>query len=175
MKFNSKNKGVGQLIKNIKKVIVKPYDSDNFLSKGIKHRNITIYPIIIYTDKFFGLPGINNYLKEEFEKQLSEEDLSKDFKCIKPLTFIDFNFLIDLIDKAEEIDFYEMINSYHHELEKRNKRFLRYHEEECFFSMNDNFEIFFSEHYSQLFNNRNNYVQLIIKALSLTEGLKGET
>ncbi len=119
------------------------------------------------------MPGINNYLKEEFKKKVDENSLAKHFKCIKPLTFIDFNFLIEFVDKAGEFRMNEIIDVYHNAIQKRNKKFLRFIELNDMFSVNDNFETVFYQLNPKLFEKRTRYVTSIINALNLTEGLKG--
>ncbi len=170
-KYNNPKKGTGQLIRNIKKLINEPYKSDNYLEKGRKTRNLIIFPIIIYTDKFFGVPGINKYLNEEFDRKLTENNLRNNFKCIKPLTFIGLNFLIDFVDKASQLKLSELIERYYLELSKRNRKFDKTNDLQDFFDVNDNFETIFYNLYKSKIIDREQFVKSIMTILHLTEGL----
>ena len=101
-KYNTEKKGIGQLIKHIKKLCYNPYEELSYEELSyeelkLKKRNLVIYPIMIYTDNLFGMPGINNYLNKEFNKKIIKYKLDTEEFEIKPLTFINLNFFIDML------------------------------------------------------------------------------
>ncbi|MEX2484165.1 MAG: hypothetical protein WED10_06390 [Brumimicrobium sp.] len=95
-KLNTSNVGVGQQIKRIKYLKGNSYENSSESSYP-KNRNISIYPIIIFTDVNFNIPGIGRYLNESFEKQV-DSDLRICFKNIYPLVFIHIDYFIEYVD-----------------------------------------------------------------------------
>lgn len=87
-------KGVTQLFNSISKIKNGEYkgvdDYDNL-------ENCMIYPIIVYTDFSFNLPGVNYYLNKEFNKLIYDSDLSQKHK-IKDLTIIDLDTFLKFQD-----------------------------------------------------------------------------
>ncbi len=121
-KYNSSKKGVIQLVKQIEKIAERSIEESKYQELGIKPKNFQIYPILIYTDFHFGMPGISNYLNQEFEKQIKEKGLKSKFRRINQLTFLDLNYLISSFGLFKEFGFLNVIISLHKEIERRRKK-----------------------------------------------------
>lgn len=104
-----KPKGVNQVLNTIKQIVNAPFDFDNFNKKGIKTRNVVIYPIIIYTDSYYSMYGVNEYLERKFNENI-------DFTVsgsIKPLTMISLNFLLQYGELIERGGLKGIIDKFH--------------------------------------------------------------
>lgn len=112
---NNSPKGVTQLVNVIEKI------QKNEFTKFDKYdfSNVTIYPVIVYVDFSFNLPGTNFILNEEFRQQLKHKGLQNLGK-IKNLILIDLDSFIKFQDlfrsKAIKInicfnEFYEYTKS----------------------------------------------------------------
>jgi len=66
-KINNPKKGSGQLIKQLQHLKSQAYESPQRY-KSPAH--LTIYPIIIYTDLHFNMPGVNEYVNRTFQNML---------------------------------------------------------------------------------------------------------
>jgi hypothetical protein len=91
---DSKAKGVGQLLNQIKELIANGFKFDSDFEKTSGSQKITIYPVIVHIDFFFGLPGINDYLNELLLTNLTDE--MKDRFDVRPLTVINMEVLFEL-------------------------------------------------------------------------------
>lgn len=56
-----------------------------------------IYPIIVYTDPTFNMPGVNYVLQQEFNRLMKERGLDKKLN-VKPLVLIDLDSFIKFQD-----------------------------------------------------------------------------
>lgn len=92
-----KAKGVTQLVNSIEEIANGEYNKidDYDFSKAI------IYPIIVYTDPTFDMPGINYLLQKEFIRQLKNKGLNSKL-TINKLTLIDLDSLIKFQDLFRE-------------------------------------------------------------------------
>jgi len=121
-----KSKGIRQILRQIKDLNVSPYYFDNFIEKGIKKRNIVIYPIIVYTNFFYSMPGLNNYLNNEFRAELNVYFSSDKFELgqVRDITMIDLEFFYRNFLNLERglIDFRKLINMYHARLKAQTKK-----------------------------------------------------
>jgi hypothetical protein len=153
-KFNSDNKGTGQIISQINKLSTDKLFNDNLEQKGIKKNNIRIYPIIVYTDIFYNLPGFNAYLKKEFNQRLNKTTLRSSFKKIENITFINYSFLLQNLVKfnKQERNLQEVIVSYHNVIEKRIQKYKVEPSPNNFIAMYDPVEEFFRIKYDSLYN-----------------------
>lgn len=93
-KYNSKKKGTGQIIKQLIELKKKPFE-DNPSYKDSSR--LEIYPVIIYTDSHFDMPGVNRYLAEELDNKIKQNNLQNEYRKIHSLAFININFLIENI------------------------------------------------------------------------------
>lgn len=92
-----KQKGVTQLVNSIETIAKGEYAKfDKF-----DHEKAIIYPILVYNDVSFSIPGINYILNEEFNKQIEAKKLNQIFE-IKDLILIDIDCLIKFQDLFRE-------------------------------------------------------------------------
>src|SRR5690606_31479094 len=75
-KYNGNNKGTGQLVKQLIHLKTGTYENKSFEDLGIKRRNLVIYPVLVYTDRHFGMPGFNRYLMDEFSNRIAQINLT---------------------------------------------------------------------------------------------------
>jgi hypothetical protein len=95
LKFNNPKKGTGQLIKQLQSLTQQPFEN----APGYKkHQDLMIYPVLVYSDHIFGMPGINDYLNRAFKKEVVAKGLGGQFKSIMPLTMINISFLLQKFD-----------------------------------------------------------------------------
>lgn len=141
-KYNSNKKGTAQLINSIKYLSKKPFEQKSYLDLKLKQRNLIIYPIMIYTDRIFSMPGINKYLNIEFRKKLSHENLQKEFQKVNDIAFINISFLLYKVHTIKNFKFSEIIDQYFNEINKAEKNFNNGRNEQDMFDMNMNFEEF---------------------------------
>ncbi|NVJ48254.1 MAG: hypothetical protein HWE07_14045 [Cytophagia bacterium] len=133
-----KNKGVWQLIDAINHCKKGSFEHKSFEEQRLKRRNLVFYPILIYTDKTFSVPGIDQYLIEEFDNGIQELSLPGVFQQIKTLSFIRLDFFLDnlhlLSHKETSLKFF--VDQY---IKRRNKLHKSLNEENLF-EANDPFE-----------------------------------
>ena len=121
-KYNNPKKGSGQLLKQIRKLKESSFENKSYAELSKKPRNFKVYPVIIYTDIHFGMPGVSNYIIDEFEKQVSLMNLRNSFRHIEKLTFLSLNFFIQNFNCIKEIGLINIMEILHHELDKRKKK-----------------------------------------------------
>ncbi|GAL86058.1 hypothetical protein P700755_002782 [Sporocytophaga myxococcoides] len=171
IKFNTKKKGIGQIVKQIKKLTEEPFEEKGYNELNLKTRNIVIYPIIVYTDKFFRVYGINNYLKKEFRRRIDQENLHQSFNGIRDLTFIDLTFFLDHLNVFSKIKLNDLIDYFHLELKKAEKRHFRNRSVESLWKENENFESIVIKKFNKDFDKDPNYIKEIITTFNLTDNL----
>lgn len=112
----NKKKGIRQIIQQIVKMNEGESFGDDFDKKGIKKRNIVIYPIIVFTHYMYSLPGINSYLNSVFRKELEEYRKTNllAFAKINDVIMIDLEFLFwnFLAFKTGDGNFLEVLDVY---------------------------------------------------------------
>lgn len=172
-KYNSEKKGTGQIVKQIEKLKTSSLESKTFDQLKLKRRNLRIYPIMIYTDNFFNLPGINQYLKNEFKNKINEKLLDREFGKIEDLTFINLSYLIDNIHLLSESKstLKKLIDQYHQRIRVMEKKYDREKSIDTILSLNDPFMSVMSNKYSTETRTSKDYIETIFKVLKLTENL----
>lgn len=122
-KYNTDSKGTGQIINYIKNIDSIAFKDDGF-SEMRRKESLIIYPAIIYTDKFFGVEGVGDYLADEFDAKLKASNLENDRIKIKRLNCFDFNKMMIYFLKVsqEKISLITLMNNYIDRIEKRKKR-----------------------------------------------------
>lgn len=108
-------KGVSQLAIQINALEETEFDFDKVYTYGINRQQLEIYPIIIYTDYQYSIPGINNYLTNVFRSKTREET---QFKKIYDPTLININFLFKYSNYIAGNRLDVLIKSY---INKKNK------------------------------------------------------
>lgn len=84
--------GIGQLITSIKQIVDNQFPYDDYVNTK---KNVTIYPILLVSDRIFEIPGMN-YKLNKWYIELVKERLGDAYNpnFIRPLTFIDIDTLI---------------------------------------------------------------------------------
>lgn len=95
IKFNTNDAGVGQQVKRIKFLVSDSYENNNE-GRYPKNRNLNIYPILIFSDINFDIPGVGRYLSDSFNSQI-DSSTSSVFKNITPLIFIHVDYFFEHI------------------------------------------------------------------------------
>lgn len=142
LKFNNKSKGTGQIIKQLKKLKLEPFEEKKYNELKLKTTNLVIYPIIIYTDFIFESPGFNKYLVEEFNHKIDNNNLKNTFQEIKNLTFINLSFFINHLNISNEINLKTLIDSYHKKIKLLDKKYKKNNNLDTLHKSNNNFEYF---------------------------------
>lgn len=120
-RLGSKKKGVGQLIQQIKDLLDNKFVFDKGLKYLLDRKKLIVYPIICHIEHTFALPGINKYLDDKFQEQLSPDQRNK--LEIKPTTVIDLQVLFDFTRSGKELkDFEVLLNRYHKIVDQRRKK-----------------------------------------------------
>ncbi|MES2554924.1 MAG: hypothetical protein V4604_02175 [Bacteroidota bacterium] len=171
-KYNSRNKGTGQIIQQLQHLQLSTFEDKTFEKLKIKRRNLIIYPIIIYTDSHFGLHGIGSYLNHEFSTKVDNE-LSNTFGRISRLAFINIDFFIQhfsaLKNPKNRLD--RLMDYYNQRIQKSEKDFLRHKTIEKDFEVHSDFEhICHNQVYER--SQSNDYVQEIFESLNLNRGVE---
>lgn len=87
------SKGITQLVNVIEKIKANEFKKFDDYDYG----NVTIYPILVYTDFSFNLSGVNYYLNAEFRKIINSRGIQNSH-LIKDLVLIDLDTLIKFQD-----------------------------------------------------------------------------
>ncbi len=150
-KYNNEKKGTGQIVKQLEHLIEATFEQKTFDQLRLKKRNLRIYPIMIYTDNFFNIPGMNQYLKSEFSNKLKAKNLNREFEKIEHLTFIHLSFLVDNIHFLSNPKFTlkKLIDEYHQRIGRMEKKFEKVKSMESMFSVNDSFESYLQNVYAE--------------------------
>lgn len=174
-KYNKENKGTGQLANQLLKMINKPFESH----QGYKNiKNLTVYPVMVYTDYFYSMPGINSYLQQEFNERIDKLGLRDKYKNIKPLVFINIRFFINHIDLISHIetDLLTLFKVFYKDQIRANKKVKKTDDLSVFFDCYKTFETVVFETYRDIMYKRENYIKRIVESLELSKGLpEGES
>ncbi len=130
-----KNKGISQIVEQIKVI-----GSDQFEFDKFDENNITIYPVLVHTNFMYQMPGINHYLNEAFTGQLKKVDNDK--LKVRPLTLLDLDRLFDFL-QVEGMDtkmLAEFLDRYVRILENRKKYFEKHVSQDNFVRARSSFD-----------------------------------
>jgi hypothetical protein len=168
-KLNNPEKGTGQIIKQLQHLKQSPFENPQRYKNP---RNLIVYPIIIYTDIHFNMPGVNEYVNRTFQEMVKSGGLDDAFNKIMPLTMININYLIGIFDVLgnKETSLDTQIDYYHHQLAIRAKKHSRTKD------INDHQRLYdlFENVTSNLIKRdefARKYIEWITDALNLREGL----
>lgn len=107
---NNKKKGVGQLLNVIHKVAEGGFVFDDLVGKRVGR--LHIFPIIIHTDDFFALDGVQNIISEEFSILLKQKPIKRhqvnDITLMHLQDIIDIQFLV----QSGKTTFKDIIQTY---------------------------------------------------------------
>lgn len=95
-----KQVGIGQLVRSIKEIVDNNFQFDDYVNKKA---NLTIYPILLVSERIFEIPGIN-YRLNQWYLELVQEKLGESYNpnFIKNLTLIDIDTLIYWLPHLEK-------------------------------------------------------------------------
>ena len=113
--------GIGQLITSIEQIVNKVFPYDDYANQK---NNLSIYPILLVSDRVFEIPGMNYLLNKRYN-ELVQERLGDKYNpsLIKPLTFIDIDTLIFWAPYLKEKDrnFKDLLDTHHKAMKTRVK------------------------------------------------------
>lgn len=112
-------KGISQITNHIEYLNTNSYDFDNLEAHKIDRNKLNIYPIIVYTDYNYSIPGVNKYLNRKFQELISETKY--EYKTLSNLTFINLDFLYDNIPYLMEVKFDKALDYYHFSIKNKAK------------------------------------------------------
>ncbi len=116
---NGKNRGVGQIARNINNLRSSNFYGDNINVSKIKIRNLQIYPILVTTDPMYDLSGVNDYLNIEFEKRVHN---NLPFKSIKPISCISLIYLFRYAKYLKQNKLWRLIEDYNRKTSSIRKK-----------------------------------------------------
>lgn len=102
-------KGVSQLANQIRFLENSEYDFDIYTNSKIRRSKIEIYPIIVFTDLQYTMPGINSYLVKCFWTKYEDKSL---FKEVNDPIMISMSFLMKYMQYIERNRLDRIIKSY---------------------------------------------------------------
>jgi len=172
-KYNNNKKGTGQLVKQINRIKDNSFEDLNYYELKLKVHNFNVYPILIYTDKFFGMYGVSNYLIKEFNKKIEQFELRKSFKKINNLTFLSLDYLILHSKFLSNNSFIKILEKLHKTIEDRENKSKRIKEVPVLFEFNKNMELILEESY-KTDNDKEMDIKKIMLLLNMTEGLPSD-
>ncbi|MCX6221453.1 MAG: hypothetical protein NTZ69_10735 [Bacteroidia bacterium] len=135
-------KGIPQIVRQMKEVSDIFKTKDGKITRKIKIRNVVIFPIIVYSDKFFGMPGVNDYLNGEFRKQIQGMN-ELNFGKIENLILISIDFFfynLKLLAGCTITDFIGQIKTFNYQIEKSKKIHSKSHDQKDYLRIFRTFE-----------------------------------
>ncbi len=167
-KFNSEKKGTGQLLKHITSL-----KELGFENQEINSKKLTIYPILLYTNNFYGLSGVSLYLQDEFRKKIESTDLPGSFKSIRRLAFFNINFLIQhlYILKTDRSALTRIIDSASKKLKGREKYYSKSPSVDILHKWNEDFYRLMIISVRQDKTGDDNFLKAVFDSLDLKQGL----
>ncbi|WP_423997523.1 hypothetical protein [Maribacter sp. IgM3_T14_3] len=113
LKDDSRALGIGQLVKSIEQIVEDKFPYDEYVNHK---KNITIYPILLVSDRIFEILGMN-YILNKWYLELVKEKLGDKYNrnFIRDLTFVDMDTLIYWLPHLKEKDsnFRKIIEKHH--------------------------------------------------------------
>jgi len=116
-----KPKGISQIINQIIFLSDNEFKFDIFTKKNITRNKIEIYPVILYTDMQYSVPGINTYLSSKFDEILHSKNISKFKKICKPI-MISLNYMFENMELISNNRFDKIISDHNKKAMKFYKR-----------------------------------------------------
>ena len=131
-----KNKGISQIVEQIKILSTTKFEFDKFSDK-----TITVYPVIVHTNFAYQLPGVNDYLRREFEKRVGRELLGSK-TIIEKLVLIDLDSFFDflLLENFSIKTLEGFLKKYCHIIENRVKKFQQHVNQQNFVRSRESFD-----------------------------------
>ena len=147
------SKGVGQLLKQLDCIINKEFHFDSSLYKVHKESGLYIYPIIIYNDFNFSMPGFNTYLNNKLMEELPK--LQGDRMNIYPLVMTNLETIMDMAVVGQDVTHFEAgIHNYFKYLEYFHRLFAFAPNQMNLVESNKSFDEFYKTQIAQPSNNK---------------------
>ncbi len=113
--------GIGQLVKSITQIVENEFSFDDYVNHK---KNVTIFPILLVSDRIFEIPGMN-YILNQWYLGLVKEKLGDYYNpnFIKDLTFIDMDTLIYWLPhlKKKDSNFRKILEGHHRGMHYKKK------------------------------------------------------
>ncbi|GAA0743127.1 hypothetical protein [Gaetbulibacter jejuensis] len=110
--------GIGQLVKSIEQIVNNQFPFDEYVNNK---NNLTIYPVLLVSDRIFEIMGMNHILNQWY-LELVKEKLGDNYNpsLIRDLTFIDIDTLIYWLPhlKLKDRNFKNIIDVHHKAMKK---------------------------------------------------------
>ncbi|MBQ0769202.1 MAG: hypothetical protein KBT58_07915 [Bizionia sp.] len=118
LKDGSRAVGIGQLVKSIEQIVNNQFPFDDYVNNK---NNLTIYPILLVSDRIFEVMGMN-FILNQWYLELVREKLGEQYNpsIIRDLTFIDMDTLIYWLPhlKKKDSNLKDIIDSHHKAMKK---------------------------------------------------------
>ncbi|MBI3233197.1 MAG: hypothetical protein HYZ42_04035 [Bacteroidetes bacterium] len=161
-KKDNQRKGLKQLLNTLKYLDDYKYQFD----KNLTINNTKLYPIIIYTDSFCSMPGVNDYLNQLFHEELKKMEWNKNCK-LRDLTLISLETMVKHMQnfRTRKFKLSNMIDDYHKYLfNSRNRNLNQY----------PSFDIFINDSKYSSFHSKN-FVSEAFSCFDLKTDFPGDT
>jgi hypothetical protein len=129
---------------------------------------LTIVPILCFDEFHFSMPGVNEYLNDQFQENMNPNLLNK--FTVKPVTLISLNNLFDLVLRKKNFDtLHTLIDRYWHIQKERKKKFERNPTQDGFLRAHSSFD----EIYQTIFEQEFDYIDKENHQMTKLLGLAG--
>ncbi|HLG30450.1 MAG TPA: hypothetical protein VI387_09590, partial [Candidatus Brocadiales bacterium] len=165
-------KGIRQLLEHIKKIDTGGFPFDKFEDRGLKRRNLVVYPIIVYTHSMYSLPGVNSYLNTIFREELEQHKSASglDIGTVKDVIMIDFQFFYHNFSSFAhgQHDIKDVLDKYYEEMLRRAIKWKRTGKAEDRLNANSAFEtVSFNLSPKEPAHKKRDYVKDLFEALNI--------
>lgn len=118
--FVTERKGVKQLLNNIEYLTT---DKQSLFKLKADRKKINVYPLIVFTDQHLTKNGVNDYVACKAHDKMAE--LKPNFKDIKPLTMIHYDFFVENISLLQQMPslLKKSIDSYHRSCRQKMSKY----------------------------------------------------
>lgn len=154
-KTKIKEKGVSQLARNIELLHSNPnlfWELDpGAANKKLTLKKMNIFPVIVQTNIYFDVPGINDYLNQIIQHRLTPTATS--FRSIKPFTMVNFSYFFDrlLLFSDARLELNQEFDFYHHKINRLKSKTRKSYSGEDWFKSLMPFSIINSEDFKKHF------------------------
>lgn len=111
-------KGIKQIRNYLSNFSENHYPFDDFEFKGIKRRNLTVCPIMVFDNLQFTFPGVNSYLNRRFD----EFKKPTEFKYILPVTLISLDYLFRNTVRYRRYKLVDGLKQYHQKIKRLQQK-----------------------------------------------------
>lgn len=101
-------KGIAQLLNSIDYLYSKSYEFDDLDKAHVNRCKLEIYPIIVYSDFSYSMPGVNNYLVKVFLEQLPVHNFKQVFNPV----MINLDFFFQYLPQLQKTKLDKLIEAY---------------------------------------------------------------